>query len=165
LFFFYLTNFKIESKQPISCSISHEGSTIDLSKLTKSNSEYTARDNLTGYWTFHFNFCALTSNNKCWQSTPAYFTVGDDEDDCYNLGTLNSMKIAPIDKNNFYTGARLSYQTDTWCGRTSILGIEIDTYCDKKVDWVLLYADAYSNSTCVMKITARSKYACPFASK
>jgi len=162
--FFYLTNFKIESKpnNPI-CSISHAGSTIDLSKLTLSQGQYIATDNGTGYWNFCFNFCALTSDNKCWQSTPAYFTVGDDEEDCYNLGSLNSMKIAPLDKNTFEKGVRLSYESKSWCGDKQYRGIAIDTHCDKRVDWVLVSADAYSNNSCLMLITARSKYACPFA--
>jgi len=163
LFFFYLTNFKIESKpnNPI-CSISHAGSTIDLSKLTLKKGQYTARDNLTDYWKFWFNYCALTSKNECNISTPAFFTVDDDDEDCYDLGPLNSMKLVPLDTNNFHKGVRLSYQTGHWCGQTSILGIQIDTYCDKKVKWELVLAHAYFEGTCIMRIIARSKYACPF---
>jgi len=155
--------FNASDLQANKCSVSSGGKKIDLSKLTKKNDQYTVVDSSTGYWKFWFNYCALTSTKVCWFSTPAFFTVGDDDEDCYDLGQLSSMKITQLDANNFAKGARVSYKTDNWCGQTSILGIEIDTQCDQSVEWKFVSAEAYAKGTCTMSVVTKSKYACAVA--
>jgi len=122
------------------------------------SSDYTIQDE-SKFWTFTWNYCALTAKTECWFDTAAWFSVYGG--DCQVLGDLGTQSLTAIDSSNPSKGVSLQYTTQDWCGDLYV-GVIIDHLCDSSVDTIEnVDVIPFEGATCTSRITVKSKYGCP----